>query len=247
MTSKKIIRIEIRDKANDATVIAFSEAAISPKFKSEPMTSQTRCHIEDDESLITVTGKTIRWHIDKRTACLKQISDNGRNVLLRSIKPVTSRQSALSESFKGKVKTYEKVYEEDLLKLSMECRVKGFEGTFKITYIFSSEGECNVTYHGICNDELECFSSSFVLNSNMDMVSFYGSGPEVTYSDTSNCAMTGIYNMSVDDYNKSSNLPLASVRSAIRWLSVVDQQGQGVMIESNMDSGIGVGLYNEPH
>ncbi|RZK60127.1 MAG: DUF4981 domain-containing protein [Pedobacter sp.] len=108
---------------------------------------------------------------------------------------------------------------------------------YTVTYLIGNDGAVKVTavidMTGRDLPELPRFGMRTELAQRFDYLSYYGRGPHENYSDRNFSSFVGLYNDKVENqYYKGYIRPQESGnKTDVRWLSLTDEQGKGILIE----------------
>ncbi len=123
------------------------------------------------------------------------------------------------------------------LPVSVKYLLSDIDVPYTIDYLVQDDGAIQVTASiditGKTLPELPRFGMRMMLPAQMDKVSYYGRGPWENYNDRNTAALIGAYNNTVgDNYTMNYIRPQeAGYRTDVRWVSLTDANGRGVMVE----------------
>lgn len=214
-----------------------------------------QCMVEESEENITVVTEIIKVHVSKITGYLEQITVNGSDLLESPLRPnfwrvATDNDLALSikkksvderwkkASYESKVKTVTVTDLSYMVKIGIETKIEGFNPDFKIDYEVYPNGEINVFYEGIPKRQVTRFGSTLTVKEELKDVGWFGRGPHENYCDRKEGAMVGIYQCTLKEFAYDYIRPQENGnRTDVRWLSLSNKSGIGLMFE-----GIGTAL-----
>ena len=131
------------------------------------------------------------------------------------------------------------VNKDDAVSASLEVSIKlpNVEGQVDLVYEVSSSGQIDVSYSFYTkkNDlpEIPRIGMKTQLNKAMSKLSYYGRGPWENYIDRNTAALIGTYNSEVKNQYFAYARPQENGhKTDVRWLSLVNQGGYGIQIQS---------------
>lgn len=139
----------------------------------------------------------------------------------------------------------------------LEPEVKETEDSVTVTYTYLMPtvpaGECTLSYEVFGDGRIKTtlaynpvkelgdmpeFGVLFKFDADLDRVKWYGLGPEETYADRRRGAKLGIYKNLVKDNVAKYIVPQeCGAKADVRWASVTDHRGRGVLFEMDEKSG----------
>lgn len=139
----------------------------------------------------------------------------------------------------------------------LEPSVEVLEHSVKVTYMYlmptTPQSECSLSYEvfgdGLIRATLAFdpvrelgdmpeFGVMFKFDADYDHVKWYGLGPEETYADRMKGAKLGIYQNLVKDNMAKYIVPQeCGAKQGVRWASVTDRSGYGMLFEMDSQSG----------
>lgn len=114
---------------------------------------------------------------------------------------------------------------------------------YTVTYLIQNDGAINVTaaidMTGKELPELPRFGMRMQLHGSYEHLSYYGRGPWENYSDRKTASFVGQYSDKViNQYTRTYIRPQESgYKTDVRWLTLKDEQGQGIKIEGKQPIG----------
>lgn len=128
------------------------------------------------------------------------------------------------------------------------CRTEGGGAVVETKYRLGQGASCT-SRHGISGDgsimvtikyqsagdvpQLPCFGAAWKLPKDLSRVCWYGLGPEENYIDRCRGAALGVYQTTPEDSLSGYVVPQeCGNRTGVRWLTLCDEDGQGIRIES---------------
>ena len=139
----------------------------------------------------------------------------------------------------------------------LEPEVKETEDSVTVTYTYLMPtvpaGECTLSYEVFGDGRIKTtlaydpvkelgdmpeFGVLFKFDADLDRVKWYGLGPEETYADRRRGAKLGIYKNLVKDNVAKYIVPQeCGAKADVRWASVTDHRGRGILFEMDEKSG----------
>lgn len=143
------------------------------------------------------------------------------------------------------VKSFKSELSKDKEKLAITAEIiatianeKKTQIPYTVHYVVNANGNVTIKTHFESPQKGEVIHRMGLqveLNPNLEQVSWYGRGPFENYRDRKTAAFFGIYQGSVNDMASEHYLRAQSMgnREEIRWLTMADEQGNGLKIISN--------------
>lgn len=115
------------------------------------------------------------------------------------------------------------------------------ESECRISYEVTGDGKVKTTlsYDPVKElDDMPEFGVMFKFNADYDNVKWYGLGEQETYADRLKGAKLGIYSNKVQDNIAKYMVPQeCGAKSGVRWASITDRKGRGMLFEMTKESG----------
>ena len=221
-------------------------------------TSMEKISVVDDKFEITLIGEDFEYKFDKLRGNISSMNYNGLEILAN--KPYANVWRAptdndhrdavawyktgldkTEESLKDiKVKKAGNTYVIDIVKtIATKGRVPAF--IFNVSYTFYGNGEIAINSDFTPLTDLVNYPRigiTFPVVKTLDNVSWYGLGPDENYVDMCKVANVDVYDKDIDDMYEPYIYPQENgSRGEIRWCSLTDNQGLGLMVkgESNFE------------
>ena len=135
------------------------------------------------------------------------------------------------------VKPNVKIAKQKLVKIRAVYSLAAVQGTVEVTYTVGNEGEMLIEtallFVPDSIPELPRFGNNFKIREGFNNVTWYGRGPHENYNDRKTSAMVGLYDAKVEELYVPYIRPQENGhREDVRWLSFTNNEGKGLLIES---------------
>ncbi len=112
------------------------------------------------------------------------------------------------------------------------------DANYSIVYTYSTNGDLNISVQMKAGakqvPELPRFGMRILLENEFDKTTWLGCGPFDNYCDRNSAAPVGLYQMSVDSlFYAYPRAQESGNRTKVRWMSMTNQQGAGLMVIGN--------------
>ncbi len=208
-----------------------------------------RLALEDGADAVTVTGATFAAVFDKRAGTLSSLTYRGTELVQRALLPDFWR--AWTDNDRGaQLQTRLDVWRQassswrvssvravpigtDAVRVDVDATIPVIASTYKAAYTVFRTGdiliEASFTPGKGSLPMLPRFGMQMAMPAGFERVSWFGPGPEETYSDR-NEARVGRYSGTVDeqwtDYSKPQE---NGNKSDVRWMAITNRQGVGLL------------------
>ena len=207
--------------------------------------------VEDSRRYLTVKTATSTLVFDKSYGALKEMIQNGKNVLAEPVcietwfahwKNLTGEAEEARSAGLDRItqKTYSCTVEKDEYNVKVICDVSiGGPSVIpvlkgKLTFSVCVDGAVKVGFVGDKNPlapALPKFGFRLVLDKAYDNMRFYGLGPGEAYADRMEASRIGLYDMKVRDNFVHYIRPMEnSAHAKTRFGTLCDENGNGVMV-----------------
>ncbi|TAJ13766.1 DUF4981 domain-containing protein [Marinilabiliaceae bacterium JC017] len=215
---------------------------------------------EENDSIIIVKGKTFVIQFSKQSGEINSFNYKGVELLAGGPVPNFWRPQT-DNDFRGWKSHIKSGYWKDLSGNIPVCGIdtqSDTETQVKITFIKSYQSEVTVSLEYVISGDARIKTDySITMSSDLPMplrigselsvpnrfnhMSFYGKGPWENYSDRAFSAEVGVYKGSVDDFINMYVMPQeCSNHTAVRWLQLKDDQGNGLCIRGTLPLSVSV-------
>jgi len=214
--------------------------------------SSIDCIINETNQSIEVISEKTHYLFDKNTGYISQIKVDNKALLAQPIQPIwrsLSDSKTDTEAIKvqnhGQVKAYRIDRKGSQVDLYFDIKIKAIKTLLLIKYEIFSTGELNVCYEGEPEHKMDRLGSSMTFSFIKNQVNWFGRGPHPSCFDTMMSTQMGLYQMDLFEMNALDKKPIKSgTYKDIRWMTLTDTEGEGIMVESLEDRGFDVGLIS---
>ncbi|MDD2645457.1 MAG: glycoside hydrolase family 2 TIM barrel-domain containing protein [Bacteroides sp.] len=258
-TSEYFLTVEARLKdktiwADKNHLVAIEQFALNqrPNSKSMNLSLKDELTVEEDKTTITIKSEDFACKFNKTSGILISLAYENNELLYNQKGFDLNWYRSVSNDKYTDQKWYPSVKEN----LSMHCKlssdnqkcilmVSGDEVIqnksavvlpYTIIYTIYSNGVIDVETtlrkpQGA--DIVRRLGLQSVINSDYNMITWYGKGPHENYIDRSESALIGCYTYKVQDIEENYIRPQSNGnREAVRWIKLLNKQNQGIKITS---------------
>ena len=241
---------EDTDWADKGYEIGFEQFELST-FVNEETVADGELEVEEGRRYLTIKTATSTLVFDKSYGALKEIIQNGKNLLAEPVCIETwfaHWKNITGEAIEGRSasldrinqKTYSCAVEKDDKSVKIICEVSiGGPSVIpvlkgKLTYNVAADGTVKLGFVGDKNPiapKLPKFGFRLVLDKSLDNMLFYGLGPGEAYADRMEASMIATYAMKVEENFVHYVRPMEnSAHAKTRFGALCDEDGNGVMV-----------------
>jgi len=207
--------------------------------------------VEEKGNLLLVKAGRAIYTIDKTTGYLTSMKMNGKMLLEQGPVPNFWRapidndfgnkmddRLAMWNVYKEQLDFTEISWSPDSLTLFVRSKFMHRDGMsgVTLTYVFSGTGEVAVLTDLVIHPrdarypELPAFGNRLVIPAGMDLLEYYGRGPQENYIDRNTAAFIGHYTSNADEEYVPYPAPQENGNHTdVRWLVLHDDEGDGLM------------------
>lgn len=246
-----VFELEGNELIPSGHIVAFEQFLVpSPQdnvFEHEDNGSKA---VIQTDSEIKIVTEEIKFTFSKTTGFLNSIV-KGEKEFLKAPFRLNFWRAPTENDFGNKMPNRQKVWENAgrnavLKDISHEQNELGYyvvdvdyylpevNANYYINYSISGKGEIHIeTYmesFGMDKPNLPRFGMSVTLNEEYDQLSWFGRGPHENYQDRNSSALVGYYQSDVNDQYFPYITPQETgYKTDTRWLSLLDENGEGLM------------------
>ncbi|MCG6186544.1 glycoside hydrolase family 2 TIM barrel-domain containing protein [Maribellus maritimus] len=205
--------------------------------------------IEESGESVVVSGKGFKAEVSKSSGLLVSMQKGDEELLTAALQPYFWRPLTDNDERGWRAQNSLNVWNElpGLLKVNsldidkesskVQANLTYEDLTLLLTYQFSSEGEIVVQFDLNIPEEMPepiRVGMTTGVPDNFSNMSFYGKGPFENYVDRNGAAEVDVYSGQVDDFYYNYVKPQeSSNHTCVRWLSLTNNQNNGLMVVGN--------------
>ena len=208
----------------------------------------------ESETTLDISSAGTVYKIDKVSGFLLSIESNGKELMNRGPRPEFWRApidndfgNGNDEKFKfwedypKNLEQIEMSWAPDSLTFFIRSRYLSQDRKSGITlsYVFNGNGEVGIIQDFLINPEnadypeLPAFGMLMQLDGSLSRLEYFGRGPHENYIDRNSSALVGQYESSVADQYVPYPAPQENGnKTAVRWLSLRDEEGTGLLFRA---------------
>ena len=235
-------------------IVAYEQFFLGGKriFQNKSRESEV-VKVSQNKNTLNLKGENFNIKFDKNNGLLTEIDYGNGNIIIEGIKPNFWRsptdndygyfmpfklkvwkkasKNQILESFKFKN------YKKEGVQVKSKYILPSIKGSVEISYIINTNGKIDVktSLTNISSNLpiLPKFGTNFIINKKYNKAKWYGRGPHENYQDRKTSSLFGIYESYVSDLYYPYIRPQENGnRTDIRWLTLTDPYGKGIIIET---------------
>ncbi|WP_286845771.1 MULTISPECIES: glycoside hydrolase family 2 TIM barrel-domain containing protein [unclassified Proteiniphilum] len=213
-----------------------------------------------------LNGLDFRIVFSKSTGEMTELTYNNKNIIKEGLRPnfwrpltdndvanghlnrcATWRHAARDMQLKEINCTVDR--DKKLATITVNYKMPEQESTFQTTYLVRSDGAVKVLLHFTPGSkelpEMPRLGMRMILNSEYDIMTWFGRGPHENYADRKTSSLIGLYTASVwDQFHPYVRAQETANKTDVRWVALRNNNGEGVLIRGTEP--LNVSAWNFP-
>ena len=223
--------------------------------------------VKINEGHLNIKGKNFSAGIDTTSGVLDALTYDGLDVIFEGQGPKLNWYRSINNDKYADQDYYETTYDQQKfdyeiadngqsIKITSEVYAdiannKSTQIPYKIAYTVYSDGNIAVdgTFESPSKDEvIHRLGLQMQVSPDLQMVNWYGRGPQENYQDRKTSAFFGIYKNTIEAMASEHYLRAQSMgnREGVRWLKITDEKGKGMKIMGSDHLSFTALHYNDP-